>query len=83
MFADECVALFFAFFKERDYINPVVIRDYRGGEGLKDESALEHKLQQDSNRTFAKSEATLSDEVSFVTQDSLFDYGAQVSNRSI
>jgi len=67
---------------ERYRINPLVIRDYRGDEGLKDESAPEHKLQ-DSSKSFARADATLSDEVSFVTQDSLFDYGAQLSNRSI
>jgi len=67
---------------ERNRIKQLVIRDYRGDEGLKDESALEHRLQ-DSSKSFTRAEATLSDEASFVTQDSLFDYGAQLSNRSI
>ena len=67
---------------ERNRINPMVIRDYRGDEGLKDEGGPDPRLQ-DSSKSFTRAEATLSDEVSFVTQDSLFDYGAQLSNRSI
>ena len=67
---------------ERNRINPMVIRDYRGDEGLKDENVPEHRLHQ-SSRSFPRADATLSDEASFVTQDSLFDYGAQLSNRSI
>lgn len=77
-------AAIFDFFSlsERNFINPLVIRDYRGDGGLKDESAVDHRLQV-SSKSFTRVEATLSDESSFVTQDSLFDYGAQLSNRSI
>lgn len=77
-YASFCLSL-----AERNRIKQLVIRDYRGDEGLKDDSAVEHRLQ-DPSRSFTRGEATtLSDEASFVTQDSLFDYGAQLSNRSI
>eukprot|EP00980_Cylindrotheca_fusiformis_P029334 scaffold23297_cov132-Cylindrotheca_fusiformis.AAC.12 len=72
---------------ESRYICPLVIRDYRSNsEAMKNESFAEQNNSfnhsgQDKN--YGRSEVSHTDDMSFVTQDSLFDYGAQVSNKSI
>ena len=72
---------------EYNHICPMVIRDFYMTEAMKTNDYLaEHRNIMSNNGTtnddtFPKSD--ISDDKSFATQDSLFDYGAQLSNRSI